>query len=107
MVCIGFSYVIVESYHPETKSANFFLVRKDELLLSVLKEITDSILNQTDRWDYFERRAVELLGEKLTEKNTKLCIFKDLENLYKQNCKITTNGQDLPDGDMYKISLRP
>ena len=42
MACTGFSYVIVESFDPETETANFFLVRKDELLLSVLKEITDS-----------------------------------------------------------------
>ena len=68
MACTGFDYVIVESFHPESNSANFFLVRKDELLLSVLKDITDSILKQTpvDRWDHVERRVFQLLGEKLT-----------------------------------------
>ena len=44
MACTGFDYVIVESFRPESNSANFFLVRKDELLFSVLKDITDSIL---------------------------------------------------------------
>ena len=68
MACTGFDNVIVESFYPESNSANFFLVRKDELLLSVLKDITDSILKQTpiDRWDHVERRAFQLLGEKLT-----------------------------------------
>ena len=68
MACTGFDYVIVESFHPESNSANFFLVRKDELLLSVLKDITDSILKETpiDRWDHVEHRAFQLLGEKLT-----------------------------------------
>ena len=54
MACTVFTYVIVESFHPETETANFFLVWKDELLLSVLTEITDSILTQTeiDSWDH-------------------------------------------------------
>ena len=70
MACTGFSYVIVESFHPETETASFFLVRKDELLLSVLTEITDSILKQTeiDRWDHLEHRAFQLLGEKVIGK---------------------------------------
>ena len=68
MACTGFPYAIVESFHPET--ANFFSVRKDELLLSVLTEITDSILKQTeiDRWDHLERSVFQLLGEKLIGK---------------------------------------
>ena len=46
MACAGFQYVIVESFHAKTNSAKFFLIRKDELLLSVIKEVTDSILKQ-------------------------------------------------------------
>ena len=47
-----------------------FLIRKDELLLSVLTEITDSILKQTeiDRWDHLEHRAFQLLSEKVVGK---------------------------------------
>ena len=54
MACTGFSYVIVESFHPDTETANSFLIRKDELLLSVLTVITDSIHKQTeiDRRDH-------------------------------------------------------
>ena len=40
MAGTGFSYVIVESFHPETETANFLPVKKDELLLS---ELTDGI----------------------------------------------------------------
>ena len=74
MACTGFSYVKFESFHPETETANFFLVRKDELLLSVLTEITDNILKQTeiDRWDHLEHRAFQQLCEKLIGKSQTL-----------------------------------
>ena len=70
MACTGFSYVIIEPFHPETETANFFLVTKDELPLSVLTEITDSILKQTeiDRCDHLEHRDFQLFGEKLIGK---------------------------------------
>ena len=70
MACAGFLYAIVELFHPDTETANFFLVRNDKLLLSVLTEITDSILKQTEiyRWDHLEHRAFQLLGEKLIGK---------------------------------------
>ena len=68
MSCTGFRYVIVESFLPEKNNANFFLVPKDELFLSVLKQITDSILTQTtiDAWSYCEQRDYQLIGEKLS-----------------------------------------
>ena len=68
MSCTGFRYVIVESFLPEKNNANFFLVPKDELFLSVLKQITDSILTQTtiDTWSHCEQRDYQLIGEKLS-----------------------------------------
>ena len=68
MSCTGFRYVIVESFLPEKNNANFFLVPKDELFLSVLKQITDSILTQTtiDAWSHCEQRDYQLIGEKLS-----------------------------------------
>ena len=46
MVCTGASYCILESYHPETQQASFFLVKRDDVLMSVIKDITNSILNE-------------------------------------------------------------
>ena len=47
MACTGFHYVIIESFHPETNQASYFIVRKDELLLSVIKLTMDSILKMS------------------------------------------------------------
>ena len=33
MVCTGASYCILESYHPETQQASFFLAKRDDVLL--------------------------------------------------------------------------
>ena len=43
MVCTGASYCILESYHPETQQACFFLIKRDDVLMSVIKDITNSI----------------------------------------------------------------
>ena len=37
MMCTGEKYCILESYHQESKSAKFFLLRKDNLLCNVAK----------------------------------------------------------------------
>ena len=45
MACTGAPYCILESYHPETQQASFFLAKRDNVLMSVVKDITNSILN--------------------------------------------------------------
>ena len=42
----GAKCYILESYHSESKSANFFLLKKDNLLCSVAKDLTDSMLSK-------------------------------------------------------------
>jgi len=32
MVCTGAQYCILESYHPETQQASFFLVKRDNIM---------------------------------------------------------------------------
>ena len=44
MVFTDYSYRIILSYHPELKTANYFLIQRNTLLWSVMKIIDDSIL---------------------------------------------------------------
>ena len=41
MVCTDYSYCIIMSYHPESKTANYFLIQKNNLLWSVIKIFVD------------------------------------------------------------------
>ena len=58
MVCTGAPYCILESYYPETQQASFFLVKRDDVLISVMKDITNSILNDKPlfEWSHSEKK---------------------------------------------------
>ena len=45
MVCTDYSYCIIMSYHSESKTTNYFLIQRNNLLWSVIKIIVDSLLN--------------------------------------------------------------
>ena len=64
MVCTGASYCILESYHPETQQASFFLIKRDDVLMSVIKDITNSILNEKPllEWSHSENNHYKRLG---------------------------------------------
>jgi len=65
MQCTGASYCILESYHPETKSASFFLIKKDEVLMSVIKDITNSILKSMPitEWPHTGNKHYDSIGK--------------------------------------------
>ena len=65
MMCTGASYYILESYHLETQQASFFLVKRDDVLISVMKDITNSILKEKPllEWSHSENNYYKRLGE--------------------------------------------
>ena len=65
MVWTGASYCILESYHPETQQASFFLIKIDDVLMSVIKDITNSILKEKSllEWSRSENNFYKPLGE--------------------------------------------
>ncbi|XP_020908792.1 uncharacterized protein LOC110246766 isoform X1 [Exaiptasia diaphana] len=79
MECTGAQITILESYLPEQKCANFFLIQKDNLLVEVCKTITDSLLESkeiADSWpheenNYLIKLGQNLKGKKPTFENTK------------------------------------
>jgi len=64
-VCTGASYCILESYHPETQQASFLLIKRDDVFMSVIKDITNSILNEKPllEWSHSENNYYKRLGE--------------------------------------------
>ena len=80
MLCTGALYCILESYHPESKSANFFLVKKVMQLLSILKNIVDCILNEQPliSWEHHENKQLENLGKSITGNISDFALLKPL-----------------------------
>ena len=60
MVCTDYSYCIIMSYHPESKTANYFLVQRNTLLWSVIKIIVDSIRTRGPifEWKHKENKSL-------------------------------------------------
>ena len=70
MICTGETHCILESYHPDSKSANFYLLKKDNLLCSVSKDLTDSILSNSltcDRPHHEEKQCPNRLKRFLVQ----------------------------------------
>ena len=44
MQCTGASFCILVSYHPESNTAKYFIIKRDEALFFVCKSVKDSIL---------------------------------------------------------------
>ena len=67
MSCAGANLVFLQSYIPEKKSSNIFFIPRNDLLIDVLKEITDHILHQkiASKWDYEENNHLSELGKNL------------------------------------------
>ena len=65
MSCTGCQVTFLQSYLPEKKTSNFFLITKNDLLIDIIKVITDNILdgNVFAEWHYDEHPHLCKLGE--------------------------------------------
>ena len=80
IMCTGAKYCSLESYHPESKSANFFLFIKDNLPHNVAKDLTDSILSNSPicDWPHHEDKTMSKPAEKVLGS---VPTFEDLKGL--------------------------
>ena len=67
MTCTERNYCILLSYHPETKSGNFFLIKRDNVLIDVLMDLCNHILESKKliTWNHNEIRELKLIGDAL------------------------------------------
>ena len=89
MVCTGAPYCILESYYPETQQASFFLVKRDDVLISVMKDITNSILNDKPlfEWSHSEKK---LQGENVGGSTPELCKYQTPKDIHKYSSKVSS-----------------
>ena len=65
MAMTGATIVFLQSYHPEKKTFNTFLIQKNNLLLTVTKTITDHMITEQviTEWPHEENKLLKKLGE--------------------------------------------
>ena len=67
MCCTGGQITSLQSYLPEKKCSNFFFIKRNNLLIDVMKEITDHILKHevVTEWHHEENSHLTRLGKQL------------------------------------------
>ena len=67
MLCTDAEYTILQSYHPETSTSNYFAIRRHSTLLAVIKDVADAILEDKaiKNWSHNETTELQRLGETL------------------------------------------
>lgn len=65
MACTNGHITVLQSYLPEKDIYNFFYVKRNELLVNVVKDITDHMLQNTifTDWHYDEHSYLKKLEE--------------------------------------------
>ena len=68
MACTDAHSCILVSYHPESKSGNFFLIHRDNILIDIFMEVCNSIYENSfiDGWHHNESKVFRTLGKKLS-----------------------------------------
>ena len=62
MLCTDAEFCILQSYHPETKTSNFFTVKLNNTLTTIIKQLIDCILNNNHVLDWAHTEVLELHG---------------------------------------------
>ena len=89
MICTDAHSCILVSYHPETQSGNFFLIKCNNLLMNIVKDVCDSMLVKDilRNWYHNETLELKLIGKKLVGKRLDFDLLKSLRTYIKKCTK--------------------
>ena len=59
MLCTGAEFYILQSYHPESKTSKFFIIKYNNTLMTIIKEIVDCIFDENHMLDWDHPEIVE------------------------------------------------
>lgn len=95
MVITGATITFLQSYHPETKKFNLFLIEKDNLLVTVIKTVLDHMImdNCIDEWhhdenEFLKKFGIVIIGKVPNFENMKplrSCVNEEARNITKVN----------------------
>ena len=68
--CTDANFCILLSYHPESNTGKFFLIKRNDLLLDIIMDICECILFESKiiEWNHHETQELSCLGDKLFQK---------------------------------------
>ena len=86
LACTDAHSCILVSYHPESKSANFFLIYRNDTLFDIIADVCNSILNDTQIVEWIHGEATYAnIGNKLMRKCLDFNSLKPFRS-YIKNC---------------------
>ena len=70
MLCTGAEFCILQSYHPESKTSKFFIIKYNNTLMTFIKEIVDCIFDENHMldWDHTESVQLQTFAKQILEK---------------------------------------
>ena len=60
MLCTGAEFCILQSYHPESKTSKFYIIKYTNTLMTITKEIVDCMFDENHMLDWAHKETVEL-----------------------------------------------
>ena len=60
MLCTSAEFCILQSYHPESKTSKLFIIKYNNALMTIIKEIVDFIFDENHMLDWDHTEIVEL-----------------------------------------------
>eukprot|EP00111_Clytia_hemisphaerica_P009720 TCONS_00028513-protein len=88
MECTGAHTCILVSYLPEKETANFFAVKRDQVLMNIIMDVCMSILNNEPLVDWYEGDdLIRNIGLQLLNKPLNFNVIKPLTRYIKDQCK--------------------
>ena len=80
---------VLLSYLPENKSGSFFLIKRNNLIIDIVKTVCEAIHKKVvlTRWDFGETRSLVNLGKKLVGKSLDFDNLKTLRTYIKAQVK--------------------
>ena len=94
MICTNAEFCILQSYHPETTSSNFFLVKRNNTLMDIFTEIVNCIYDNERMLEWIHEDVVELhnFGKDIVGKIPNFDLLRPLRVLFKEMYKFNTTS---------------
>ena len=106
ITCTDAHSCILLSYHPESKAGKFFLIRRDDLIMTIIANLCENISFQNgilSSWNHKETNELKLMGEKIANKQLSFETLKVFHKYIKNTVKRVVCVQFL---DYHRFSVQ-
>ena len=90
MLCTNAEFCILQSYHPETKSSIFFLIKRNNTLMNIVTDVIDCIYDGIPVLEWNHQDVIELhnFGKVIVGKIPNFDLLKPLRSFIKKSVKL-------------------